>query len=411
MMRRVSEFDPLAPETVQNPYPFYAALRREVPVYRVSGAGFFIVSRYEDCLYVLRHPEVFSSRAGPGFRRHAPELEEVMRQGYPPAEALLTSDPPQHTRYRKLVNKAFTPRRVASLEPTIRTIANELVDAFITDGEVELVRQFAVPLPLTVIADMLGVPRSDLPKFKRWSDDSVAPLGGLISLEREIECQRSIVEFQHYFAAALEERRTHPRDDLLTAILNARSDGEAPLSMSEMLTILQQLLVAGNETTTNLIASMMRLLLTHPDQLAKVQADRSLIPNMVEEALRLESPVQGLFRVATVDTEVGGVSIPAGSRLIVMYGSANRDEQVFRDPDQFDVTRENAGTHLAFGYGVHYCLGAALARLEASVAAEILLDRLPNVRLVPEKNRFTYTPSFILRGLQELHLAFDPPTV
>ncbi len=404
----IADFDPLAPETVECPYPFYAAMRCEAPVYQVPGAGFFIVSRYQDIKTVLLDTATFTSRTGPGVRKEPPkEVLEILSQGWLPVDTLLTNDPPSHRRYRGLVNKAFTPRRVALIEPSVRTIANTLVDAFIADSRVELVSQFAVPLPLTVIANALGVPPADQALFKRWSDDAVAPLGGMITPERELECAKSTVEFQRYFAAKLDERRAAPQDDVLTDLINARLEGETPLNTAEMLNILQQLLVAGNETTTNLIASAMLLLLQNPQQLASVCADRSLIPNFVEEALRFESPVQGLFRMAKVETELGGVKIPAGSRLVLMYASGNRDDQEFPQADRFDICRANAKDHFAFGAGIHYCLGASLARLEATVAFETLLGRLPHIRLAEGQNDYTHTPSFILRGLKALHLEFD----
>lgn len=336
----------------------------------------------------------------------APEVMEIYAQGYPPVDTLLTNDPPAHTRYRVLVTKAFSARRVATLEPKVREIAAELVEKFARDGKVELMSQFAVGLPMTVIADALGVPREDMDKFKRWSDDSVAPLGGMISAERQIECTRSIVEFQHYFAAKLEERRVAPRDDLLTDLLNARLEKTSPLNMAEMLSILQQLLVAGNETTTNLIGSAMMLALQHPDQMRSLIDDPTLIGNFIEEALRTESPVQGLFRVTKADTELGGTLIPKMSRVVMMYASGNRDDAQFPDADHFDIRRANARTHLAFGQGIHFCIGAALARLEARVAFEILLARLKNIRFAAG-NDFAHTPSFILRGLKALHLEFD----
>lgn len=407
-MASVKNFSPFAPSTVECPYPFYAAMRTEAPVYQVPGLGFFIVSKYQDIERVLLDTEHFSSKTGPGVRQEPPpEIIEIWSQGWLPVATLLTNDPPAHRRYRGLVNKAFTPRRVAEWEPDIRTVTHQLIDSFIADGHVELVRQFAVPLPLTVIADALGVPRTDMPQFKKWSDDAVAPLGGMISHERELECARSTVEFQHYFAAKLEERRTHPRDDLLTDLINARLAGETPLNMGEMLNMLQQLLVAGNETTTSLIASAMLLLLQNPAQMDAVRADRTRIPNLIEEALRLESPVQGLFRTAKVDVEVGGVRIPAGARVVVMYASGNRDDDKFAHAETFDVCRTNAKDHFAFGAGIHYCLGAPLARLEGKIAFEILLDRLSNFRLAPDKNDLTHTPSFILRGLKELHVEFE----
>ena len=408
-MASLAEINPFSPESIEDPRAFWSAMRSERPVYEIPGTGFFAVSRYEDALYVLTNEEIFSSNQPPGMQTQpGPEIEEILKQGYPPANTLLTNDPPSHTRFRALVNKAFTPRRVAAMEPKIREIANQLVDGFIGDGRVELVSQFAVGLPLTVIADSLGVAREDMAKFKRWSDDSVAPLGGMITYERQIECARSLVEFQHYFAARLEERRAEPRDDMLTDLVNARLDGVEPLNVAELLNILQQLLVAGNETTTNLIASAMMILLRDPAQMAALRADSSLIPNFVEEALRLESPVTALFRVARIDTEVGGVKIPAGSRLAVIYGSANRDDSQFPGAERLDIRRENARTHLAFGQGVHFCIGAALARQEGKIAFETLLGRLKNIRFAAERNDFTHTPSFILRGLRELWLEFDP---
>ena len=407
-MPRLAEINPFSPESIEDPRAFWQAMRTEKPVYQVPGTGFFAISRYEDALHVLTNEEIFSSNQPPGMQMPpGPEIEEILKQGYPPANTLLTNDPPSHTRFRALVNKAFSPRRVATMEPKIREIANTLVDAFIGDGRVELVAQFAVGLPLTVIADSLGVARQDMEKFKKWSDDSVAPLGGMISYERQIECARSLVEFQHYFAARLEERRLEPRDDLLTDLLNARLDGMESLNLPEMLSILQQLLVAGNETTTNLIASAMMILLREPRQMAALGEDPSLISNFVEEALRMESPVSALFRVTKVDTEVGGVRIPAGSQIIVIYGSANRDDGQFPGADRMDIRRDNARTHLAFGQGVHFCIGAALARQEGRIAFETLLGRLNNIRLTPGRNDFTHTPSFILRGLKELWLEFE----
>ncbi len=399
------EFNPLAPETVENPFAFYAALRERAPVYQ-SPLGFYIVSRYRDAVYVLNHEEIFSSRQPPGVEAQIdPEIAQVVQRGYPQIDTLLTNDPPSHTRYRALITKAFSARRVASLEPTIRAIANQLIDRFVNDRKVELMGGFAVPLPLTVIADALGVDRGDLDRFKRWSDDSVAPLGGMIGRERKLECARSVVELQNYFAARIEERRKFPRDDLLTDLVNARLEGVAALTVPEMLSMIQQLLVAGNETTTNLIGSGMMLLVHHPKEMAAVIEDRALIPNMVEEALRMESPVQGLFRVALQDCELAGVRIPRGARVAVMYASANRDEAQFPQADQFDVRRANARTHLAFGQGVHFCIGAALARLEARIAFETLLARLRNVRFA-SGNDFRHSPSFILRGLNALHLEF-----
>ena len=402
-MKPLSEFDFFDPAVAEDPYAFYDALRREAPVHPVPGLGFFLVTRYADVVQALRQPERFSSRFGQAMqaRMGGPrkELLDVWSRGWMPVDTLLTNDPPSHTRFRGLVSKAFSARRVATIEPRVRKIAGDLVDGFLGSGRIDLVSGFAVPLPLTVIADQLGVPREDLPRFKKWSDDSVAPLGQMISPEREIACTESIVEFQHYFAGKLDERRAAPKDDLLSDLVQATIEGERPLDTGEMLSILQQLLVAGNETTTNLIGSAMLLLLRHPDQMARVRKDPSLVPNFVEEALRLEAPVQGMWRVAVEDAEIGGVAVPKGSFLMLRYGAANRDEAQFPDPDRFDVGRENARTHLSFGLGIHFCVGAPLARLELEVALGVLFARLPGLRLAGPA---LFKDSWHFHGLERL---------
>ncbi len=403
----------VTPEVLACPYDFYRRVRTEAPVHQTP-LGFWLVSRYDDVLSVVRDPERFSSSfsgAFAGGREPTPELRAIAAEGYPPANTLLTNDPPSHTQFRGLVNKAFTPKRVAQLEGEIRGIANDLIDRWIDTGRVELVSQFAVPLPLTVIADALGVDRADMADFKRWSDDSVAPLSGLLSPERQLECARSRVEMQHYLAARCEERRSEPRDDLLSDLVHARFDGGErageQLTMAELLNVIEQLLVAGNETTTKLIAAGMLLLIEHPEQMRRVLADPSLVPNLVEEALRMESPVQMLPRVTTVDVELGGVTIPKGSMVMVMYGCANRDEARFEAADRFDVTRANARTHLAFGQGPHFCVGAALARSEARIAFELLLSRAHDWALDASVAEPLHRElSMTLRGLDALHLTF-----
>ncbi len=405
-MAAMNNLDPLSPAAVECPFGLFAKLRREPPVY-IADARFFLISRYEDIGQVLLHPEVFSSAGSPGVRRKVPlEVLEIMSKGFRPVPTVQTLDPPAHQGYRSLLSKAFSSRRVTQLEPKIRQMANVLVDSFVNDHKVDLVSQFAVPFPLTVITDCLGLPQTDLPKLKHWSDDAAAPLGGMIDRAQEIECARSELEAQRYFAAKLDERRREPRDDLLTDLCNARLEGTEPLDNRELYYLLIQLLVAGNESVRNLISSAMLLLLKHPEQMAAVRSNPGLIPNFIEESLRIESPIKAFFRVAKTDTELGGVKIPAGSRLAVLFASANRDEARFTEPERFDIYRENASDHFAFGLGIHYCLGASLARTEARIAFEVLLDRLKDIRL-GAANDFTHTPSFIFRGLKALHLEFS----
>jgi cytochrome P450 len=400
------ETDPLSPRAVECPYRYFAQLRGEPPRY-LPDLRFFLVSRYDDVQHVLLHPELFSSSGSPGLRRKVPPgVLEVMLKGFRPRPSLQTTDPPVHQRYRRLFAKAFSSHRVARLEPHIRETASELIDGFIDDHKVNFVSQFAAPLSLSVFLDVLGIPRADAANIKRWSDDAAAPLGELMSREREIECARSELEAQQYFAARLDERRQEPRHDFLSELCHAELGHKRKLDNQEIFYLLLQILVAGHETTASLISSAMLLMLKHPEHMVAVRAEPRLIPNFIEESLRLEPPIKAFFRVAKCDTELSGMKIPAGSRLAVLFASANRDETHFPDPERLDLYRQNAGEHFAFGAGIHYCLGASLARTEARIAFELLLSRLKDIRLAVE-NDFAHTPSFIFRGLNALHLEFS----
>ncbi|CAN5698761.1 cytochrome P450 [soil metagenome] len=411
-----SGFNPFDPQTLQCPFPHYAAMRAKDPVHEVGGLGFYLVTRHDLVLEVVRDPETYSNQFGqtsmPLPEDVRQRMIEVIADGYPRVPTMLTADPPDHTRYRRLVTKAFTPKVISSLEPTIRAIANRLIDSWIERSSIEFVSEFAVPLPVEVIAKALNVPDERLADFKKWSDDSIAGIGTDLGVEGRLEAERGVNEFQHYFAEQLEQRRREPQDDVLTDLLKARVGGDDPeitdtraLDVPEMLSILQQLLVAGNETTTKMLTEMMRLLAEHPDQWREVQEDPSRVDKVVEETLRLSTPTQGMFRIATRDVTLGGVDIPAGGRIVVIYSSANRDEALFAEPDEFDPDRANLKEHLAFGKGVHFCLGAALSRLEGRVVLQELSRRLDTITL-PDSNRYEYFPSFMLRGLTSLDLEF-----
>ena len=409
--RPLSEWNPFDPALSADPYEYYALLRREAPVYRDPNTGIFQVASYQHVCEALKNCEVFSNKFGMAMAQNVSEpdsdLNAVRRQGWPPVDTMLTADPPEQKRFRALVNKAFTPRRAKRLEPTIEALCDELIDAFAAEGRVELRSQFSVPLPLTVIAEQLGVPREDLARLKKWSDGFVAQLGLMASPESQVEAAKMILEYQHYFAAVLEDRRENRRDDIISDIVHAAVEGERGLDTAECLSIIQQLLVAGNETTASTITEGMWLLVQHPEERAKVLADPDLLPNMVEEVLRLASPTSTMWRVVKCDTELGGVAIPAGAMVMLRFASANRDEQVFRDPDRFDVTRANAGDHVAFGLGVHFCLGAGLARKEVALAFRKLLLRLKNPRLAAGCEAPRYEPNILLHGLVDLKLEFD----
>jgi cytochrome P450 len=301
------------------------------------------------------------------------------------------------------VNKAFTPRIIRSLGPRIREIAQDLLNQVAGHKEFDLVRDLSIPLPVIVIAELLGVEPEHRETFKRWSDDIIRASNRMYTAEEEQRIRQSIAEFRAYFQETIAARRAAPREDLTTALVQAEEEKQA-LSAWEVLSLLTLLLVAGNETTTNLIGNMMLALLEHPEQLAQVRADPSLIPRAVEETLRYDGPVQGLPRQATEDVELAGTTIPAGALVFPLFASANRDETKFPDPDRFDITRNTDG-HLAFGFGIHYCLGAELARLEARITFEELFRRFPS--LSRKNDTVMRVDSFFLRGLKTFALVAD----
>lgn len=400
----------------QDPFPYYHALRAAAPVYRLphkiapTMPDTYLVTSYDLVQSVIRDPETFSNafgrvmNAGP---ESDPELEAIFAKGWPTIDTLLTNDPPSHKRFRGLVNRAFTASRVNKLEDYIRQVANELLDKIAPAGACEFHSQFSVLLPLTVISDQLGVPRSDLGLFKTFSDAFVLRLSRMSGREEDLAAARKIVEFQHYFVDVINEKKRNPTDDIISDLVNARLEGERPLNDAELLSVIQQLLVAGNETTASSLTGGMLQLIRNPDQRQKVLDDPSLIPNMVEEILRLESPSAGIWRVTTRDVELNGVAIPKDTLVMVRYDAANRDPAKFPDPDRFDVARENASNNLAFGQGIHFCVGAMLSRKEMNVAMPLLLQRLKNFRLGPDNDLKVY-PSVLLRGVHKLNLAYDP---
>jgi cytochrome P450 len=390
------DYNPLAPDVRRDPYPHYAALRRDHPVYRIEALGAYAISRYDDVLFALTHPELFSSTG----------YSNTNINGRP-TKMMIFVDPPDHTRLRGLVNRGFTPKMVADLEPRIRQLTTELIDDVLRSGGTDLIADLAIPLPVTIIAEILGVDPAHKDDFKRWSDWIVLDFMGQIPEALQEEMQKDMDAFAAYFEQAVEERRAAPRDDLISALIRAETEQQA-LSADEVLVFIVLLLVAGNETTTNLLGNAVIALLEHPAQLAKVREDLSLVPNTVEEVLRYDAPVQFLLRRAAEDVEVAGTVIPRDSLVLVNFASANRDERKFPDPDRFDVTRDAQG-HLAFGHGIHFCLGAPLARLEARIALEQIITRLPELRRVDDTVELVDSP--FLRGPKRLPLAFTPAAV
>lgn len=399
------DYNPLLPEARTDPYPLYRRLREQDPVHWSEVMDAWVLTRYDDVVAVLKDRRFSANRRGARnrFAQQAMAMEE--RAGaLARANTMLTADPPEHTRLRLLVSKAFLPRSVERLRPHIQEIADDLLDAVQDTGRMDIIQDFSYPLPVIVIAELLGVPSEDRAQFRRWSDDVVATLGGSFTapdlLERGMQSGR---ELSDYFRGVIADRRRKPREDLVSVLVAAADQGDV-LSEGQLLATCVVMLIAGNETTRNLIGNGMLALLRNPDQLDRLWRDRSLVESAVEELLRYAGPVQGTARVATEDIEIDGKTVKEGELVFTLLAAANRDPSHFADPDRLDITRRN-NHHVAFGFGIHSCLGQPLARLEAQVAFSTLARRIPNPRLAIEE--VEWGPSFILRGLKSLPIVFD----
>ncbi len=408
----INAFDP---DILNDPYVYFRRLREEAPVFRDPKTGIVSVSTYDLIMEANRQPLLFSNRFGVALRGgtvNSMDAEEsaILATGVAPVDTMLTADPPEHTRYRKLGMKAFTHKRVEQMADVVARITNDLIDGFIADGHCEFKSAFANHLPMTMIADSLGVPRVDMAKFHRWSDAFVVQLGGVSDRETRLEAARRVVEFQCYFVERIEEKRAYPTEDVISDLVHATLAEEGDprgMNHSELLSILQQLLVAGNETTAHTLTAGLYYLTADPELRARVIADPDLMPGFVEETLRLLTPTNNMWRVVTRDAEIGGFPVKQGEVMLLRFGSGNRDEQHFPDADRFDPARPDPRGHLAFGAGIHTCIGAQLARKEMVTAFPIILERLKNPRFATGRNAFRYDPNILLRGVLELHVEFD----
>jgi len=396
-------FNPFAPELRSDPYPIYRELREADPVHWQALMQTWLLTRYDDVLAVLRDQGRFSSERSRATNPFVQEMEAFREASGPVGRTptMLSIDPPAHTRMRNLVNQAFTPRAVEGMRPHIAAISAALLDALPDRRRLDVVGDLAVPLPVIVIAEMLGVPAGERERFKAWSTDIAGTLAGPFQPPAVLErAQRAANELADYFRGQIEARRGAPRDDLLSALLAAEEQGDL-LSEDELLATCILLLVAGNETTTNLIGNGVLALLRNPEQLRRLQEQPDLIGSAVEEMLRYDGPVQLTSRVAVEEMELRGRRIEPGQVVLTVLGAANRDPAQFPDPDRFDIGRPPS-RHLALGYGIHFCLGAPLAAAEAQIAIGALIERLPALELAAEPE---WGASFILRGLRSLPVA------
>ena len=413
---------PFTRDVVQCPYPHFARMRSEDPVPQVGDLPFHLVTRYADVVTVAENTETFINRrtpADPGYTAidyfpTDPDVVAILRQaGTVPV--LAHTDRPDHTRQRKLVNRWFTPRAIRTMwQDTIDNLTDELISSFEGDGVVDMMKQFAIPLPVMVIVRILGFEDAAVADVKRWSDAFLRAPAGSSSPERSLRQAADHVDAHRFYRAQVEDRLANPgKTDLLAALVAETREGgstdDEPLTLDEVRSIVNQLLVAGNETTTQLIGQTMHAIVTSPGLLDRLRAEPELVPRAVDEGLRYTSPVTGQYRAVAKDTEIGGCPVAGGSVLFISWGSANHDESVFPDPETFDIDRDvdGAAKHLAFGSGIHFCVGANLAKAEARTAIEALVRRLPGLRVEPDLE-LDFGVLLSNRMLETLPMRFDP---
>ena len=410
----LGEFSPMHPELLKCPYAMNQRLQREAPVYRDPLSGIFFISRYDDVVAMSMDHKAFSS-VMPGFGTGSlatvdPDIAAIVSKGYPNVSTMLTQDPPLQRHYRKFVDGAFSPANLKKLEPFIEQTTNDLIDRFVDKGQCEFLSEFGVPLPLTVIASQIGAPISDLPLLRQWTSAFIGNLSQQLDKDGVLQAARDILEFQNYFVDKMDARRRQPEDDILSKLVSASIDGDKPLNNAECLSMLSQILVAGNETTSSALTEGIWLLIRNPNQYEIVRRDPSEanISSLVEEVVRIASPSANMFRRTSRDVDIGGVAIPANSICFARFGAANQDASQFEDPLRFDIQRTNLRDHVAFGKGVHHCLGAALSRREMNGAFKVIFARLQNFRLSAGAPEPTFSANALLHGLTSLELSFDP---
>ncbi|MBJ65498.1 MAG: hypothetical protein CML97_03250 [Rhodobiaceae bacterium] len=414
------EIDLTNVEIQQCPYGAYKKLREEAPVYQDPKTGFFIITRYEDVRNVLRDTENFKNSLGAAGQKedaninsdHVKKGIQLFKdKGWVPAPTLAGRDDPNHKEMRSIFDQAFRPSKIKELEPQVESLAYELINKFSSDGYCDWVKQFSVPLPLKIIGIQMGIEdEDDLWKIKNSTDAFFHRIGMMLSEEEELETIEREIEGQHYFQPIFEKLRKCPNETLLSELVNTEIEAWGrTLNDNELhAEMMADTFVGGSETTTNALSAGMKILIERKDIWNKLKQDPDkYLKTFVEEVLRLESPVQSLMRNAAKDIEMNGVKIPKGSVINVRYAAANRDDNFFEDPDEINLERKKAGSHMAFGSGIHHCLGAPLARRELHWGFKAALDSFNEVRFAENKNNFEYHPHYLLRSLKELHIEFS----
>lgn len=408
MEKAISFMDP---EIQKCPFPAYRKVREAGPVFVDPETGWYFVTDYELVRKLTADTTNLSSFTGILMCKQKSEVQDKVdhifaEEGFPQIPLLVVGDPPEHKFHRSFVDKAFMPTRVKQMEEHLEGIVDEMIDKFIDKPKIEFRSEFAGIVPQAVLTDLLGMPRSDLPKLKRWTEAVIANQDQSNSEARQLELAHIICELHQYAAAKAREYRENPKPCLLSDIANATVDGRQ-LSLQEIAALCEQVMAGGNDSSANAIANAMLRLVEQPELQDKLRGQAALIPQFVEEVLRLDAPVQKLFREPKHDMDIAGVRVPKGSVVVLQWGAANRDPAHFENPDTIDLERKNAVQHLTFGYGVHTCVGNRLARAEIRIAVAKLLARMCNIRLADGPGSVVRDPHFFAYGPRELHLAFD----
>jgi len=405
----------------QCPYDAYKKLREEAPVYKDPKTGFFIITKYKDVRAVLNDTENFKNSLGAAAQKEDANINSdhvkkgiklFKEKGWVPAPTLAGRDDPNHKEMRSIFNQAFRPSKIKEIEPEVKNLSYQLINSFISDGYCNWVKQFSIPLPLKIIGIQMGIENeNDLWKIKNSTDAFFHRIGMMLSEEEELETIEREIEGQHYFQPIFEKLREYPNDTLLSDLVNTEIEAWGrTLNDNELhAEMMADTFVGGSETTTNALSAGMRILIERNDIWEKLKSDQDkYLKVFIEEVLRLESPVQSLMRNAAKDVELNGVKIPKGSVINVRYAAANRDSDIFEDPEEVNLDRKKAGAHMAFGSGIHHCLGAPLARRELYWGFKAALDLFDEVKFSEDKNDFAYHPHYLLRSLKELHIEFTP---
>lgn len=398
-----ASFNPFTDPYLANPYPFLAQARAEEPVFYSPELDYWVVTRYDDIRQVFRDHDTFSARiALSPVHPFSEDVVNLLKTGGFTAQPVMSNcDPPDHSRIRKFTSRAFTPRRVNGLEPTIRRLVTEAIERFEKNGRCDLIHELIYDLPALVIFILLGIPDTDVPLVKSWSQNRLMLTWGRLTPEQQLADAKGLLDYWKYSQNHIQKKLTHPGDDFPSDLIRYWREDETLLTLNEITSIVYGLLIAGHETTTNASANALHTLLTHRHAWQALCANPALIPNAVEEILRYNPSVIAWRRQANRATTIGSIAIPAGAKLLLMLGSGNRDESHFCQAEQFDISREDAKDHLSFGQGIHYCFGAPLARLEMKILLEELTHRLPHLQLLPDQP-YHFLPNTSFRGPQQL---------